>query len=610
MPILGNLPAETVTTGYNSTGAATTLTGASSYVASTTFTNRDQLASRTLSTGTYAIARSYTWDDPTGRLTALTATQNSVALQADAMAYDVNGNITLNSHDRPSTVNDHTECFTYDGINRLTRGFTNNTVGSGANCNAPSSGGPAAYDQSYTYNEINNFATGPAGAYTYPTSGAAAVRPHAPATAGSAAFTYRPDGTMNTRTVAGTTTTYGWTAQDRLTSLTSGTNTSTMVYGPGLERILAKDSAGVHLYIGSAAERHYSAGVTTNRVNYSISGAIVGQRTRISTSSTSTVDYLLGDARSSVSINVAAGSSTTQQQWYLPYGQVRGSSVISTTPRGYVGQYQDPAGLDYLNNRFYDAGVGVFLSVDPMAASTGEPYLYAAGNPTTKSDPLGLEPGSWWDSGDVAWAYTQLRGMSNQDLQDKYESDHNLWVMLGEGNGEAGRLAHAQSAVLADRTGHARNGISPFVFTIATMTWIPQPIFKTGSMAEGLEAPSAAKQVGTLYRGDGRSTTDLFDNGMTARDPSMSLDEHLAGGNGLIGTSRSKFVADGFAVQNKGVTYVIDDLSVGVRVNYSSKFWYLSGEQEVTFTRIDPTQIRGAITPTGTWIQNPNYRAP
>ncbi|CAB4363796.1 MAG: hypothetical protein F2681_16705 [Actinobacteria bacterium] len=47
-------------------------------------------------------------------------------------------------------------------------------------------------------------------------------------------------------------------------------------------------------------------------------------------------------------------------------------------------------GLTYLNNRYYDPTVGVFTSVDPLVGKTGTPYLYAAGNPTTLSDPSGL----------------------------------------------------------------------------------------------------------------------------------------------------------------------------------------------------------------------------
>ena len=47
----------------------------------------------------------------------------------------------------------------------------------------------------------------------------------------------------------------------------------------------------------------------------------------------------------------------------------------------------------FLNNRYMDPQTGIFLSVDPLVAKTGEPYLYAAGNPTTLSDPSGLEAG-------------------------------------------------------------------------------------------------------------------------------------------------------------------------------------------------------------------------
>ena len=50
------------------------------------------------------------------------------------------------------------------------------------------------------------------------------------------------------------------------------------------------------------------------------------------------------------------------------------------------------SGLNYLNNRYYDPTIGVFLSVDPLVGKTGQPYLYANGNPTTLSDPSGLDP--------------------------------------------------------------------------------------------------------------------------------------------------------------------------------------------------------------------------
>jgi hypothetical protein len=53
----------------------------------------------------------------------------------------------------------------------------------------------------------------------------------------------------------------------------------------------------------------------------------------------------------------------------------------------------------FLNNRYQDAQTGVFLSVDPLVAATGDPYIYAGGNPTTLSDPEGLAPQTCPDGG-------------------------------------------------------------------------------------------------------------------------------------------------------------------------------------------------------------------
>jgi RHS repeat-associated protein len=61
------------------------------------------------------------------------------------------------------------------------------------------------------------------------------------------------------------------------------------------------------------------------------------------------------------------------------------------TDRGFLGQETDTAvGLSYLNNRYYDPSIGMFLSVDPLVATTGEAYMYGSGNPVTLSDPTGL----------------------------------------------------------------------------------------------------------------------------------------------------------------------------------------------------------------------------
>jgi RHS repeat-associated protein len=57
-----------------------------------------------------------------------------------------------------------------------------------------------------------------------------------------------------------------------------------------------------------------------------------------------------------------------------------------------TGGYDSRPGCLFLNNRYHDPTLGVFISVDPLVAATGEAYIYASGNPTTLSDPTGLCP--------------------------------------------------------------------------------------------------------------------------------------------------------------------------------------------------------------------------
>jgi RHS repeat-associated protein len=59
-----------------------------------------------------------------------------------------------------------------------------------------------------------------------------------------------------------------------------------------------------------------------------------------------------------------------------------------------MGPGVDPnTGLVYMRARWYDPQTGQFLSVDPLDTETGAAYYYAEDDPTTFSDPTGLD--SW-----------------------------------------------------------------------------------------------------------------------------------------------------------------------------------------------------------------------
>jgi RHS repeat-associated protein len=175
-----------------------------------------------------------------------------------------------------------------------------------------------------------------------------------------------------------------------LSSVTTGASVQgSYLYGPGGERILVNDPTGVHLYLSGVIERHLGPGGIAETRNYTIGSTLVATRTTAASGTTSSVNWLLGDVRGSVSVAVTATGTITAQT-YHPYGSIRAGDTTSATTRAYIGQHKDHTNLSYLNHRYMNPTTGQFLSVDPLVDTTHQPYLYANGNPTTLSDPSGL----------------------------------------------------------------------------------------------------------------------------------------------------------------------------------------------------------------------------
>jgi RHS repeat-associated protein len=109
-----------------------------------------------------------------------------------------------------------------------------------------------------------------------------------------------------------------------------------------------------------------------------------------------TVTYLVTDTLGSVRGTVSSSGALTGTTSYDAYGNPQtAGGLTATTPFGYAGGYTDPDGLIYLIHRYYDPATGQFTSADPDAATTGEPYAYAGGDPVDATDPTGLCAESW-----------------------------------------------------------------------------------------------------------------------------------------------------------------------------------------------------------------------
>ena len=119
--------------------------------------------------------------------------------------------------------------------------------------------------------------------------------------------------------------------------------------------------------------------------------------TVVASAQAQTVEYVHTDALGSVVAVTNASRTVLERREYEPYGSQL-TPAVSNGP-GYTGHVQDAAtGLVYMQQRYYDAQIGRFLSVDPVTANSGtgdnfNRYWYALNNPYRYLDPDGREPG-------------------------------------------------------------------------------------------------------------------------------------------------------------------------------------------------------------------------
>lgn len=106
-----------------------------------------------------------------------------------------------------------------------------------------------------------------------------------------------------------------------------------------------------------------------------------------------TVTYIHTDALGSVVAESDADGNVVKRYDYEPYGALVGGELADGP--GYTGHVSDATtGLNYMQQRYMDSQLGVFLSVDPVTAyqqplQQFNRYRYANGNPYRFTDPDG-----------------------------------------------------------------------------------------------------------------------------------------------------------------------------------------------------------------------------
>jgi len=372
-----------------------------------------------------------------------------------------------------------TQCYAYDGFNRLHAAWTTGDPCGEApevsdtfwQVDATSYATTWYYTDSGRISSIVNLTVG-ASSTTSEYAYTDASHPNAVTAVTTGAitdeFTYDDAGRQISRVVDGVSTDLSWDVLSNLVETDSAGGHVLYVYDAGGQRVVkvtldpdpeTGPGGSATAYLGAtevtdpdtsvnhttASELEGTDFVTGTRF-YTFGGATVAVRE--ASPASSTFSLLLGDVQGSAQVMMqvtldsggamepAATTDSISRSVYLPYGAVRDTDGLSID-RGWLNQVSDGTstdggtGLIYLNARYYDPVLSRFLSPDPLMnpsdPKTLDPYRYAENNPVTYTDSTGLcsTTGNWSYVGGVLEPPCNKANGSQYSLMAPVTADHN-----------------------------------------------------------------------------------------------------------------------------------------------------------------------------------------
>ncbi|MBI2857991.1 MAG: RHS repeat-associated core domain-containing protein, partial [Chloroflexi bacterium] len=136
--------------------------------------------------------------------------------------------------------------------------------------------------------------------------------------------------------------------------------------------------------------RYYEKNVTTSTAT---SYYYLGDRL-VALKKGSTLEYMHQDHLSSSSLSSDSSGGQLSKTTFFSFGSTRSSTGTLGTDMKYTGQRLDGTDLYFYNARYYDAGIGRFISPDSVTPNFADPqglnrYSYVRNDPLRYVDPTG-----------------------------------------------------------------------------------------------------------------------------------------------------------------------------------------------------------------------------
>ncbi len=250
--------------------------------------------------------------------------------------------------------------------------------------------------------------------------------------------------------------TMSYDGENRPLAVTYAGTTTSYVYGPDGQRLKMIVSGGsgtaTTLHAGDVEIRNYGQG----------SSEIVTRHADTTVREVNGTQSLLArDHLASVLLVTDDTGLAARTTSYVPYGEIADETVLNaaveTESKGFIGErYDTDAGLQYLNARYYDPALALFIQPDwfevtEQGVGTNR-YMYSFGDPINLSDPGGNET---YDPDSFAGHDDKQDVLEDKfdDLRSRLdESDKGLEELLANDVKPSGQAQKDMVAFLAERS--------------------------------------------------------------------------------------------------------------------------------------------------------------